>query len=74
MSACVKRDASRQIPGPKVMEPEKCEGWEWFTWSEVRRMEGFGGEEVFLPIVNFVRERPEVCEVLEGMEKGGKEG
>ena len=30
---------------PVVMEPEKCEGWRWFAWSEFP-------SELFLPVAN----------------------
>jgi 8-oxo-dGTP diphosphatase len=34
---------------PKVLEPEKCEAWEWFTWPELTR-------PLFLPIINLIRQ------------------
>ena len=50
------------------MEPNKCEGWEWKTWDEIREMAardtGPDGREVFLPVVNLVRENPELEAVL----------
>lgn len=58
---------------PIIMEPEKCEGWSWKTWSDVRRLmtgdESKEGEKdqqqqqqqkFFLPIVNLLRDHPDI--------------
>ena len=59
-------------PLVKVMEPEKCEGWEWIKWSdtenlahnqldvhEVDRDEPIDdGQKLFLPLVDLVKQRP----------------
>ena len=34
-----------KIGNPKVMEPEKCDQWRWFKWSELPK-------PLFLPIQN----------------------
>lgn len=34
---------------PKVMEPEKCEGWEWFEWDKLPI-------PLFLPIENLLKQ------------------
>jgi 8-oxo-dGTP diphosphatase len=33
---------------PKVLEPDKCEGWEWHSWKEIGNLP----MSVFLPIEN----------------------
>lgn len=34
---------------PKIMEPEKCEGWNWFNWNNLP-------EPLFLPIQNLLKQ------------------
>ncbi|KAL9615890.1 MAG: hypothetical protein Q9160_009176 [Pyrenula sp. 1 TL-2023] len=63
---CVREDEGNE---PQVLEPEKCEGWEWVTWKEIvtwaAREEGDGNgkaveQKLFLPLLNLVRQRPGV--------------
>ncbi|KAK2000700.1 NUDIX domain-containing protein [Colletotrichum falcatum] len=52
---------------PVTMEPEKCAGWSWATWSEVRAINaaakglaaGAKGARLFLPLQNLVEQNPE---------------
>jgi len=41
--------ANHQHGEPSVMEPDKCEGWKWFDWSQLP-------SPLFLPIVNLIRQ------------------
>jgi 8-oxo-dGTP diphosphatase len=34
---------------PKNMEPEKCEGWRWYNWNQVKEF-----DNLFLPIRNLI--------------------
>ena len=46
---------------PRVMEPEKCECWEWTSVEELRSWaKGEGSEErkLFLPLTNLLRQQP----------------
>ncbi|ERF70993.1 hypothetical protein EPUS_03272 [Endocarpon pusillum Z07020] len=59
---------------PKIMEPDKCEGWEWVKWHQVAawadamasdgdNSNQIGGGEnraktLFLPLLNLFRQRP----------------
>ncbi|KAM3087944.1 hypothetical protein ACMFMG_002012 [Clarireedia jacksonii] len=51
----------------RVLEPEKCERWEWIGWEDIVNVaekgtdvEGKQGAGFFLPLVNLVKQRPEV--------------
>ncbi|KAK7418282.1 hypothetical protein QQX98_004067 [Neonectria punicea] len=45
---------------PQVLEPEKCEGWHWKTWEDLKQIfhsESEGeGEKLFLPLVNLFKQ------------------
>ncbi|MCJ1349236.1 hypothetical protein MMC31_007472 [Peltigera leucophlebia] len=54
---------------PQVLEPDKCEGWEWASWEDlmtwVKRQSEAGEDTVlekklFPPFLNLVLQRPEV--------------
>jgi 8-oxo-dGTP diphosphatase len=50
----------------QLLEPDKCEGWEWIRWEEVKAFaakEEAGasdGRKFFLPILNLIEHRPGV--------------
>lgn len=48
----------------QTLEPEKCEGWFWKSWEDVRAMEeglrAVAQQQLFLPIVNLLREHADV--------------
>lgn len=41
-------------PEPKLMEPEKCEGWEWMNADELKILNKCG--EVLKPLYNLIKE------------------
>ncbi|KAH7324295.1 NUDIX hydrolase domain-like protein [Stachybotrys elegans] len=61
---CEREDSLQQA---EVLEPEKCEGWTWKSWEEIRTMakrEG-GSQELFLPVENLVLENPELNLIID---------
>ncbi|KAF3039804.1 hypothetical protein E8E11_000793 [Didymella keratinophila] len=58
----------------QAMEPHKCAKWEWIPWSQMWAWAGEQAEaekngteikkQMFLPLVNLWRERPEVKDAL----------
>lgn len=46
----------------QVMEPQKCLCWEWKSWADVRALiaECHGQSKVFLPIVNLLKDHPDI--------------
>ncbi|KAJ5044170.1 hypothetical protein NUH16_000968 [Penicillium rubens] len=52
---------------PRVLEPEKCDVWEWISWDELRAYgeeemkagAGFEGRRLFLPLLELFRQRPD---------------
>ncbi|KAK3341905.1 NUDIX hydrolase domain-like protein [Lasiosphaeria hispida] len=57
--SCRRVDDAQQ---PETLEPEKCEGWHWKSWDEVKELlgngEDAGQQNLFLPIINLLREHP----------------
>jgi len=49
------------------MESEKCEGWDWQSWSDVRAVIAgeHGTTKVFLPIANLLRDCPGIEALLD---------
>ncbi|KAJ9214462.1 hypothetical protein DTO166G4_3866 [Paecilomyces variotii] len=55
-------------PKPQLLEPEKCEGWEWASWDDVCSMyeaeaqaadsQNYEGKRLFLPLTSIFQQRP----------------
>lgn len=49
----------------QLMEPEKCEGWRWFSFGDMRDMDQTSNMDLFLPMKNLMAQRLAICEALE---------
>lgn len=67
---CVRDDDDAEA---RVLEPEKCEGWEWIGWENLVKLVARdgntkeGGEQerkLFVPLKNLVKQRPGVIPSL----------
>ena len=63
---CVREDNEDQ---PKVLEPDKCEKWEWVSWKDLlqwikQEEEAHKGaiveRKLFVPFLNLIKQRPGV--------------
>ncbi|GAA5996229.1 nucleotide triphosphate diphosphatase NUDT15 [Rhodotorula paludigena] len=51
---------SCQVPDdsrPEVLEPEKCERWEWQSWEDLEKLAKTPDNDLFLPLQNLLRQR-----------------
>ncbi|KAF2689005.1 hypothetical protein K458DRAFT_399856 [Lentithecium fluviatile CBS 122367] len=55
---CERIDPRQQ---PQRIEPNKCEGWYWKSWQDIKAMvDSEGKPQVFLPVQNLVRDNPQI--------------
>ena len=56
---CVREDDREE---PEVLEPHKCEAWEWASWEDVKQEaeaeSGNAEKKLFTPLSNLIRQRP----------------
>ncbi|KAM7215134.1 NUDIX hydrolase domain-like protein [Rhypophila decipiens] len=47
---------------PMTMEPDKCEGWFWREWVDIKELVKTeqGRNKVFLPIINLLKDQPDL--------------
>ncbi|KAF4124863.1 8-oxo-dGTP diphosphatase [Geosmithia morbida] len=64
---CETKDKDR-VPLAKTMEPNKCEGWVWMSWSDLQILKGASepDEKVFRPLHKLLASSPD----LEGLKRG----
>lgn len=67
---CVRKDPNVK---PQVLEPHKCEGWDWMSWkdmlSDIETLNTAQGDEalqrrLFLPLLDLVKQRPGITPVI----------
>ncbi|KAL8896035.1 MAG: hypothetical protein Q9192_003301 [Flavoplaca navasiana] len=66
---CFRENPSEE---PRLLEPHKCEAWEWANWEslldwvkqEAEAQDGVVEKTLFTPLLNLVRQRPNVKPVL----------
>ncbi|GAA5968324.1 hypothetical protein JCM11641_003810 [Rhodosporidiobolus odoratus] len=45
---------------PQVLEPEKCERWEWTSWDKLKELAASPDNNLFLPLGNLFLQRPDL--------------
>ncbi|KAM0344508.1 hypothetical protein ACHAPU_007482 [Fusarium lateritium] len=52
---------------PQILEPQKCEGWYWKNWDDLKKiLQGASeanGENLFLPLINLLGQTPNLDEL-----------
>lgn len=53
----------------EVLEPDKCDGWEWVSWKELKEWIKVAADarerKPFIPLINLVGQRPDVVPSLD---------
>lgn len=53
--------AADRIGSAQVTEPEKCEKWEWISWTQLReRAQAVQGAKLFGPLLDLLLQRPDI--------------
>ncbi|KAK1821813.1 hypothetical protein LTR12_003689 [Friedmanniomyces endolithicus] len=66
MTAMVVANIDGSVPEPQRLEPDKCEGWSWCTFSELRKMPA-QDKKLFEPLHSLMEQRPDICTSLEAL-------
>lgn len=56
----VKCDMLDEDAQPEILEKDKCAGWFWKTWEELR-----AEDNLFLPLVNLYKEHDDVAALMQ---------
>ncbi|TKA29100.1 hypothetical protein B0A54_16210 [Friedmanniomyces endolithicus] len=68
MTAMVVANLDGSVAEPQRLEPDKCEGWSWCTFAELRKMPA-QNKKLFAPLHSLMEQRPDVCTSLEAPAK-----
>ncbi|KAK0631390.1 NUDIX hydrolase domain-like protein [Immersiella caudata] len=62
------RTGASENQEPMTLEPEKCEGWSWKSWAEIREYLNAqsvdGQQTLFLPIINLLKDYPNIEDLM----------
>ncbi|KAK0943234.1 hypothetical protein LTR48_006393 [Friedmanniomyces endolithicus] len=64
MTAMVVASNDGSVAEPQRLEPDKCEGWSWCTFAELRKMPT-QDKKLFKPLHSLMLQRPDICTFLE---------
>ena len=74
MTALVNPTEDGSEPDARLMEPDKCEGWQWLTFDEMWKhqetlssalVSGNSTVVLFQPLVDLLNQRPKLCKSLQ---------
>ncbi|KAF2706436.1 hypothetical protein K504DRAFT_536647 [Pleomassaria siparia CBS 279.74] len=60
---CERIDPQQQ---PERIEPNKCKGWFWKSWQDIKALDNSHGEpqQLFLPVKNLIRDNPDISNIV----------
>lgn len=64
MTAIAESRIEGKLPEAENLEPDKCGGWSWRTFEEMRNMHESQDVQLFQPLVNLMAQRRAICATL----------